>query len=75
MVSDVKFVPKLYQIQKLINISVVAIMESEIPQIYLNKMIISRYRRKLISRYKREINLAPNLQRLMKTIQTLNQMF
>ena len=75
MVSDVKFVPKLYQIQKLINISVVAIMESERPQIYLNKMIIRRYRRKLISRYKREINLAPNLQRLMKTIQTLNQMF
>ena len=75
MVSDVKFVPKLYQIQKLINISVVAIMESERPQIYLNKMIIRRYRRKLISRYKRGMNPAPNLQRFMKTIQTLNQMF
>ena len=70
MVSDVKFVPKLYQIQKLINISVVAIMESERPQIYLNKMIISRYSRKLISIYNREMNPAPNIQRLMKTIQT-----
>ena len=50
-------------------------MESERPQINLNKMIISRYWRKLISRYRREINPAPNLQRLIKTIQTLNQMF